>query len=453
MPIGLLVFIVFMIVVLQILQTIGKRAARRDFDPSEDSSGAPEGGEKNRRKISLFSNLQNHGLNQVWMQAAGNYDLTFIRPGEEGIYPGIGGESGELLVRAYIDEGDQDSPPSTVIEVKYKEKHPLDFLLMKDEKGVLEEAMAGKPRLESLVGLLASSRNDFAMTGSDPERLKSFFNPVRKNILEDLLKSGKVLHMDREKIYWSQPGVIREEEILSEMLGLVIAAGSIFREGVEELASPAPGPAAISPAPAEKESIIFAPLSVSKPEKEEKAEAIPETIELEIPEKKEEILPEKEIKKEILPDAPAEETGSPSPLVASPEENPGEEKLALQLLAEELFAVSFPDGALRTKWEEKKGILMEGEGIIRSSYDYRSDFVFGGAPGVKVTIDLGELAGKEGHMKLPYRAVISFPAEEKEFFRISQGKKIHFTGKLLKFETFAREIYLAEGMICTKEEK
>ena len=72
---------------------------------------------------------------------------------------------------------------------------------------------------------------------------------------------------------------------------------------------------------------------------------------------------------------------------------------------------------------------------------------------MKVTIDLGELAGKEGHMKLPYRAVISFPAEEKEFFRISQGKKIHFTGKLLKFETFAREIYLAEGMICTKEEK
>ena len=149
-------------------------------------------------------------------------------------------------------------------------------------------------------------------------------------------------------------------------------------------------------------------------------------------------------------ETPAAESASQAPeeekrVVAPPEE------VTLFQLGEELFAVPFPDAAIRKKWEEKKGTLFRGEGNIKASYDYRSDFVFGSTPGVKVTLDLGKIPGKEGRMDVPYRAVISFPAEEKEFFRTSQGGKIAFTGKLLKIETFAKEIYLTEGTISGKE--
>ena len=455
MPIGIIVFIVFMIIILQVLSALSKRTGRSGNFPSSGNGDRREEGKK--RACSLFGSLWNPGLNSNWMRAAGDHSLTFIRPDDaHGMYPGISGKKGDLLVIAGIDEGDSDSPPFTYVEIRYREALPIDFLLLLDEKKILEEFitgkfMAGKLRLNKLAGLLAASKDNFLLVGSDSSALEAYFSVSKRNMLEKLMDFSESLRINPEGIFCRISGVIGDGEYLSSFLELAISAGNVFSQCPQSF-SPQPSSSAPSPAV----SPVFAPPKEEKPLMIPPSHPAPNLLKEEkkimekIPVPTEEKPPAPAVE---APPAPAvEEVPAPAMAVAPAPEFPPEEN-SLHLLAEELFTVSFPDAALKKKWEEKKGILMKGEGIIQSSYDYRSDFVFGQTPGVKVTIDLGKIQPKSGSMALPYRAVISFPETEKDFFRANRGKKIAFSGNLLKCETFAKEICLTNGMIFQLEEK
>ena len=447
MPIGIIGFIVFMIIILQVLSALSKQKGRGGNFPSSGNGNREEEGKK--RASSLFGPLRNHSLNSNWMRAAGDHSLSFVRPDDVGgMYPGISGKKDDLLVFAGVDEGDSDSPPSTYVEVRYKKALPIEFLLLLDEKQMVEEFvsgkfMEGKLRLNKFAGLLAASKDNFVLVGSDSAALEAYFSVSKRNMLEKLMEFSGNLRINPEGIFCRIPGVIGDGEYLSRFLELVISAGNVFSQYPQSFSrKPSPSAPALSPG--------FPPPGEEKSPRLSASDPAPTLLRKEIPLTEKVPVPSGEKSLPPAVETPLSSPGEEVP-VSAPESLP--EENTLQLLAEELFSVSFPDAALKKKWEEKKGLFMKGEGIIQSSYDYRSDFVFGQTPGVKVTIDLGKIQPKSGSMALPYRAVISFPESEKEFFRVNRGKKISFTGNLLKCETFAKEICLTNGRVSAMEEK
>ena len=50
-------------------------------------------------------------------------------------------------------------------------------------------------------------------------------------------------------------------------------------------------------------------------------------------------------------------------------------------------------------------------------------------------------------MKVKIKAVVCFPKEDLQKLRALNGKEITFSGILLKFEGFAKEVYLTSGKL------
>lgn len=75
------------------------------------------------------------------------------------------------------------------------------------------------------------------------------------------------------------------------------------------------------------------------------------------------------------------------------------------------------------------------------------DFVFGSQGGVKTTLELMDIQQGTYSMKVKIKAVVCFPKEDLQKLRALNGKEITFSGILLKFEGFAKEVYLTSGKL------
>ena len=78
---------------------------------------------------------------------------------------------------------------------------------------------------------------------------------------------------------------------------------------------------------------------------------------------------------------------------------------------------------------------------------FSMDFVFGSQKGIKATFLICKLA--QGSVKVQIKAVAAFPPDKREILESMKGKMILFEGELLKFEPFAREIYLTDASIVS----
>ena len=83
--------------------------------------------------------------------------------------------------------------------------------------------------------------------------------------------------------------------------------------------------------------------------------------------------------------------------------------------------------------------------MLKTSYAYSTDFVFGRDGGIKTTFDLGEFKPEGSFLSFRIKAVVSFPKEAADQLKQAAGKTFRFRGKLLKIEPIAKEIYLADG--------
>ena len=86
------------------------------------------------------------------------------------------------------------------------------------------------------------------------------------------------------------------------------------------------------------------------------------------------------------------------------------------------------------------------KGTLKSVYPYSSDFVFGKGPGTKATFEIAEVASGYG-MKNKIKATVSFSADTIAQLKGNSGKTFSFSGSLLKFEPFAREILVEKGTL------
>ena len=119
--------------------------------------------------------------------------------------------------------------------------------------------------------------------------------------------------------------------------------------------------------------------------------------------------------------------------------------LTVESVCSILFAKSFPGAEERAAFDAMKGRRVRWSGELLMSMPFSMDFVFGSQKGIKATILLCKLA--QGSVPVQIKAVAAFPPDLREQLAAAKGNNIVFEGKLLKFEPFAREIYLQDASL------
>ena len=132
----------------------------------------------------------------------------------------------------------------------------------------------------------------------------------------------------------------------------------------------------------------------------------------------------------------------------SPEQKPAApvaDDLTVESVCAALFGKSFPGAEERAAFDAMKGRRVRWSGELLMSMPFSMDFVFGSQKGVKATILIRKLA--QGSVPVQIKAVAAFPPTLREQLDSLKGKNIVFEGELLKFEPFAREIYLLDASL------
>ena len=81
---------------------------------------------------------------------------------------------------------------------------------------------------------------------------------------------------------------------------------------------------------------------------------------------------------------------------------------------------------------------------MHSLTNYYSDMVFGDGPGVKATLDLGDLEGYSGRAA---RVVVALAKDDEATLREARGTEIKVEGVLHRCDAFMRVIYLSDGTL------
>ena len=121
--------------------------------------------------------------------------------------------------------------------------------------------------------------------------------------------------------------------------------------------------------------------------------------------------------------------------------------LTVESVCSALFGKSFPGAEERAAFNAMKGRRVRWSGELQMSMPFSMDFVFGSQKGIKATILICKLA--QGSVKVQIKAVAAFPPDYRERLDAMKGKMILFEGELLKFEPFAREIYLIDASLVS----
>lgn len=126
---------------------------------------------------------------------------------------------------------------------------------------------------------------------------------------------------------------------------------------------------------------------------------------------------------------------------------PVADDLTVESVCTALFGKTFPGAEERAAFDAMKGRRVRWSGELLTSMPFSMDFVFGSRKGIKATILICKLA--QGSVKTQIKAVAAFPPDKREVLESMKGTMILFEGELLKFEPFAREIYLTDASIVS----
>ena len=140
-------------------------------------------------------------------------------------------------------------------------------------------------------------------------------------------------------------------------------------------------------------------------------------------------------------------SATPSPSEAGDIYSGGSASLSVESVCSVLFAKSFPGVEERAAFEAIKGRRVRWSGEIQMVLPFSMDFTFGSNRGVKATLFVHEMTQGQSDMKIRIKAVAAFPPELQGALEASKGKTVVFSGEILKFEPFAREIYLRNAAL------
>ena len=343
----------------------------------------------------------------AWMQAAGSMHLKFIRPEEANGYPAINGTVNGITVMVQCAPPIASAPESVVFRFHFPEPAGIGLELKTAENAddLPEKSGSGQIGTALLAKLLGKrSAGAYFMRVSDPEIFRSCFNTDN---LEDLARLSliypKVILTDSELLVRTS-GINTDPQRFHDQLETLLDIAGSYAEFAKQAAE-------------RKEMTIRIPKELAEEENiyrpnPDKVKSEPVEQEYHEPEKSKDDL--------------AQDQKSFTRLLWGSGISTGRQK--------ELFA-------------PYAGNTVEWEGILKMSYTYSSDFVFGKEGGVKATFELDEFKPEGSFMPIKVKAVAAFPKTEFDKLGKASGKKFRFRGNLLKIEPIAREIYLSSGII------
>jgi len=121
--------------------------------------------------------------------------------------------------------------------------------------------------------------------------------------------------------------------------------------------------------------------------------------------------------------------------------------LAVDSVCAVLFAKPFPGAEERAAFDAMKGRRVRWQGELLSAMTFSMDFVFGSRKGVKAVLAVAKIQQTTYGAPIQIKAVAAFPPELQQELEAAKGRTIAFEGTLLKFEPFAREIYLEDASL------
>ena len=478
---GIIFFIVFAVVILQILSRIGKKAqknsgrqgnnipSRKDLlsaEKEEKSSGSAVPTWTPAVEKSPFFMVRKSKLNGVWMESAGEMGLAFCRPDADDPMPSIKGKMEDFEVSVIISKR-AEGGMETIYKAIYPQELPFDFLL-------------GKADTNRCKCLLKDRKNIFF---SDPElraKLKDtsnddicdrIFYAEEENILTDFLKADEradhlswcmgalknFMISDRNIILIFQGVDDEVTEVVSRLRLLLQLAKYFGKLSPEERMSLTALAAKIKEKPLK---VTENTVKTFKPEI--KKSVIPAVTPL--PEKKKifsstpvpPIPPAQPVPAAVPapPSVPELRPAPPESHTVKTEEitqqipasaAPSSADLSVEVLAENLFGNAFAGDKEKEYFASVKGKKVIWKGMVKSAFSYSSDFVFGNQKGIKAKIFLMDYKRQGSLISSQINATISFPVEYEAFLRENTGKEIYFSGELFHFESISKEILLTNG--------
>ena len=210
---GLILFVVFIIVFLNIVRVIIKEARKASGSAGNESSS--DGG--------LLNVLSCRERNEAWMEAAGVMELQYVRPATLRARPSLRGMVKNLITEVHIEYAASGSL-ATVCSVQFPEKLGIDLLMMRDDAAVVAEEFANRNmlRVASLDGL------DVRCSAKSAEALKSFLTPMRVNSIRNALSFYRAVRISDDYVVLKLAGECRETDLLTRLIEFTVSLASIL---------------------------------------------------------------------------------------------------------------------------------------------------------------------------------------------------------------------------------
>ena len=403
----LIFILIFFIVILNVFAKIAKSAKKIQTGKKASAGGLLD---------NIGKAFSASSRNEAWMKAAGDLGLSFIRPSTIYDSPSIAGriEGFEISVST------EREPDRTIYRITFPKGIDIGFLAMRDQaETMLNRQFSGRRRLEKILNLLPDDLKNSAVSAYEEKTLTRFLTPKRKEALLRCLRLFENVKIDDNSITVSYDGVEQNPERLCARINTALMFARVFGCDAELV------PAASAAAP----ETTTLPNDIRVP-----AEKKPEVPARTEPEQSEKKNPE-----------PTETPAAAPP--RSPDELSGNELLKKEALLPALFSSTFVGAKEKELFEKVKGKEVVWNGLLKGEYEFGMDFAFGSQGGVKAMLELMEIRQGSYSMKIKVKGVVCFPKEELQKLRSLNGETITFRGRLLKFEGFAREVYLTSGAL------
>ena len=407
----LIFILIFFIVILNVLGKIARSAKK--LQPREKTSG---GGLLD----SIGKAFNASARNEAWMKAAGDLGLSFVRPSTVYDTPSIAGRIEGFEISVFTEH----DPDKTIYRITFPKNIDIGFLAMRDEAAtMLNRQFSGRKRLDKILNLLPDDLVNSAVSAYEEKALNRFLTKERRDALLRCLRLYENVKIDDNSLAVTYNGIEGNPEKLCARINTALMFARIFGCDTEPLPTP-PSAAAHSNDIRNPEAIKAEPKAIKAEPEAIKAE--PEAIKAE---------PEDA----LSPPAPAHSR--------NPDETSDNELLKKEALLPALFASTFVGTREKELFELVRGKEVVWDGLLKGEYEFGMDFAFGSQGGVKATLELLEIRQGAYSMKAKVKGIVCFPKSELQTLRALNGERITFRGTLLKFEGFAREVYLTSGAL------
>jgi hypothetical protein len=399
---------------------------------------------------------QSKKANEAWSGAARALQLAFD-PGSMMQSRTLLGKLGGNRVRVdTVRHGSKNSVTYTRYRISYP--RPLRLGLRIEQEGLLGGIKKAFGSQDILTGDTAFDQVAL-VKGHDGQAIRGFLTPARRSRIREALFAFRKLEIGDEDLGWECQGVIRSQSRLEETVrSLCRLACALWEESAETLV---PGAMEAASLPA---TVASAPHWSSKPPalpgsaaRTPRTPAVPQAW---VPV----AVPQAAAPTSVGPVAawsmvaPRQPAGPP-PIAAvgsaarSPEPGLPEPAaaaapaLAKEVVCAELFREGINSSEVeRIFVENHAGKRVTWQGRVRDCHFTSFDFVFGGQPCTKLTLELVTLGGGSFGGRT-VGAVAQLPPEARETLGAKIGTEVTVSGELLKIDRLLRLIYLKDAMV------